>query len=108
MPTNWKEASDRLPYNRMSRTIANNTTIERNTDGEITLRLHGHPIARFKDGFVTVDDCGWQSVTTKQRLNAILRPNGFSIGAKDFRWYVYGVRADHPEPWEGSRTFPTR
>lgn len=92
----------------MHRTIANNTMLTRHADGEVTLHLHGHTIARFKDGFVTLYDAGWQTVTTKQRLNAILRPTPYSIGQKDFRWYVYGVRADHPEPWEGSRTFPTR
>ena len=53
------------------------------------VRLHGNLIARVGDNFVQILDGGWQSVTTKSRLNALLSavtPNG-SVFQKDFTWY---------------------
>jgi hypothetical protein len=38
--------------------------------------LHGNKIAEVGDGFVTLFDGGWQSNTTKSRLNAILSVHG--------------------------------
>lgn len=42
--------------------------------GGVTVYLHGHAIARWQadTGVLTVSDCGWQTATTKSRLNAIL------------------------------------
>lgn len=53
------------------------------------VRLHGNLIARVGDNFVQILDGGWQSVTTKSRLNALLdavTPNG-SVFQKDYVWY---------------------
>ena len=68
-----------------------NTTVT-TTDGVSEVRLHGNLIAKVGDDFVTVFDGGWQSNTTKSRLNAII--NEFccaftdGIFQKDFAWYV--------------------
>ena len=51
--------------------------------------LHGNLIARVGDTFVQILDGGWQSVTTKSRLNALLSavtPNG-GVFQKDYVWY---------------------
>ena len=62
------------------------------TDGVSEVRLHGNLIAKVGDDFVTVFDGGWQSTTTKSRLNAIINEfcNAFTDGIfqKDFAWYV--------------------
>ena len=52
-----------------------NTSVTMN--GNIAeVRLHGHLIAEVSDECVTLHDGGWQSVTTKSRLNAILSQHG--------------------------------
>ena len=71
-------------------TKANTSVIT--TDGVSEVRLHGNLIAKVGDDFVTVFDGGWQSHTTKSRLNAIINEfcNAFTDGLfqKDFQWYV--------------------
>ena len=50
-----------------------------NDKGELAvteIRLHGNLIAEVSDECVTLHDGGWQSVTTKSRLNAILSQHG--------------------------------
>jgi hypothetical protein len=64
-----------------------NTTVI--TQGEITkVLLHGNLIAEFYGGTLQIFDGGWQSRTTKSRLNAILRPLGWGIFQKDYEWFV--------------------
>ena len=65
-----------------------NTSVEIN-DRIAEVRLHGNLIARVGDNFVQILDGGWQSVTTKSRLNALLSavtPDG-GVFQKDFTWY---------------------
>ena len=61
------------------------------------LKLHGNPIA-YKyndlDGTIYIQNCGWFTRTTKERLNAI--PN-VNIRQKDWNWYLNG------EQWDGER-----
>ena len=68
-----------------------NTTVT-TQDGVSEVRLHGNLIAKVGDDFVTVFDGGWQSNTTKSRLNAIINEfcNAFTDGIfqKDFQWFV--------------------
>ena len=63
----------------------------RTEDGISEVRLHGNLIAKIGDDFVQVFDGGWQSVTTKSRLNALCREfciAGEGVFQKDFAWYV--------------------
>ena len=48
-----------------------NTAVTLNAEGESEVFLHGNLIARIGENFVQLFDGGWQSVTTKSRLNAI-------------------------------------
>jgi hypothetical protein len=56
------------------------------------LKLHGNEIAyRYNDpkNTISITNCGWQTNTTKERLNGI--PN-VSIYQKDFQWYLNGKK----------------
>jgi len=68
---------------------------------EARVYLHGNLIAVIARTTVKVLDGGWESVTTKSRLNAILR--GFTCGMgiyqKDWMWYLSGPEGDIS--WEG-------
>ena len=53
--------------------------------------LHGHMIARIGETWMELFDGGYQTKTTKSRLNAILSAFGMEgerIFAKNFQWFV--------------------
>ena len=67
-----------------------NTTVT-HEDGVAIVTLHGNKIAEVGDGFVTLFDGGWQSNTTKSRLNAILSVHGLpgeGVFQRNFKWVV--------------------
>lgn len=77
-----------------------NTIVERSPLGNaVVLKLHGNAIARYTDGeyntTLEVCDGGWQSNTTKERLNGI--PH-VSVNQKNFEWFLNGVE------WNGNWT----
>ena len=70
-----------------------NTTVSFNEEDNISVvRLHGNKIAEVGDDFMTVFDGGWQSNTTKSRLNALI--NEFcdaitdGVVQENYQWYV--------------------
>ena len=53
--------------------------------------LHGNKIAEVSDNFIKLFDGGWQSNTTKSRLNAILSEHGIAgegVFQKDYQWFI--------------------
>ncbi len=59
---------------------------------ESKVYLHGNHIATVGDNFVQIFDGGYQSVTTKSRLNAILKEHGIKgecVFQKNFNWFVH-------------------
>lgn len=76
-----------LPYNK------NNTKVLR-SENQTLLLLHGNLIAikNTKDNFLMVQNCGWFTNVTKERLNAL--PN-VRISQKKGVWYLNG------EKWDG-------
>ena len=67
-----------------------NTRVE-NLDGVSYVYLHGHKIAEVGEGFITLYDGGYQTATTKSRLNAVLSENGLPgerVYQKDYVWNV--------------------
>ena len=62
------------------------------------LKLHGNSIAfRYNDPqrTLSITNCGWQSNTTKERLNAI---PGVNINQRNWVWYLNGKQ------WNGELT----
>jgi len=62
-----------------------------NADGISVVLLHGNKIAEVGDNFIRLFDGGWQSNTTKSRLNAILSEHGCPgehIFQKQFEWFI--------------------
>ena len=53
--------------------------------------LHGNLIAEVDDNGIKLFDGGWQSNTTKSRINAILTEHGIAgegVFPKDFKWFI--------------------
>lgn len=70
-----------------------NTSVSFNEEDNLSVvRLHGNKIAEVGDDFVTVFDGGWQSNTTKSRLNALINEfcNAVTDGVfqKNYQWFV--------------------
>ena len=62
-----------------------------NADGISVVLLHGNKIAEIGDSFIRLFDGGFQSNTTKSRLNAILSEHGEAgdcVFQKNFDWFV--------------------
>ena len=74
---NWKNANTEV-------------TIDQETNTS-SVYLHGNLIATVTDNDMTIYDGGWQSVTTKSRLNALCDEfciAGEGVFQKDFKWFV--------------------
>ena len=75
-----------------------NTRVD-NNEGVSTVYLHNNKIAEIGDEFVRIFDGGWQSNTTKSRLNAIINEfcNGFTDGVfqKNFEWFIMDNKVIH-------------
>lgn len=59
---------------------------------ESKVYLFGNHIATVGDDFVQIFDGGWQSHTTKSRLNAILHDHGIKgegVFQKNFNWFIH-------------------
>ena len=78
--------------NNKNWTSANTSVTYCPESDESKVYLHGNHIATVGDNFLQIFDGGWQSNTTKSRLNAIINRfcNAFTDGVfqKDFVWYV--------------------
>ena len=61
------------------------------------LSLHGNDIATKVYDTIKIDNCGWFSNTTKERLNGLLYSLGrLGIQQKNFKWYLDG------KEWNGN------
>ena len=76
--SNWCGSNTQVTYNE-------NTNCS-------SVRLHGHLIATYDHNIkaIKIDSCGWQSVTTKSRLNALLEEvkYGCKVFQKNWNWFV--------------------
>ena len=75
---NWSSSNTQVSYNE-------NTNCS-------SVYLHGHQIATFDHNLkaVKLSSCGWQTNTTKSRLNAILDEVkwGCKVFQKNWNWFV--------------------
>ena len=83
---NYAQADSQLTgRNRESRKLANNTYLLRRGD-DIVIRLHHTNIITFlHNGEVVLNTGGWQTVTTKDRMN---RFGGVRIYQKNWDWFI--------------------
>jgi hypothetical protein len=70
------------------------------TDGK-TLWLHGNAIARRNDkGGIEISSAGWETVTTKERLNTVLYYlNAGYVQQKNWQWFVGGKLWSNTWEW---------
>ena len=73
--------------------VGSNTQVTYNESTNCsTVSLHGNDIATYDHALkaVKISSCGWESVTTKSRLNAILQEvkPGCGVFQKNFDWFV--------------------
>ncbi len=66
---------------------------------------HGNLIATYypSDGSLVLEDAGWQTVTTKSRLNAAAYGMGwhrFHVWQDDFTWY-WNINGESRQSWDG-------
>ena len=67
-----------------------NTTVSHH-EGVAIVHLHGNKIAEIGDGFMTLFDGGYQSTTTKSRLNALMTEfcsPGECVFQKAYQWFI--------------------
>lgn len=63
-----------------SRLVARNTAMYQTVEGAQVMRLHRTDVfRRDADGTITLDTGGWNTVTTRARMNDALRGTGFSV-----------------------------
>ena len=68
-----------------------NTCVQTDDNNVSRVFLHGNHIATIDEDSMTIYDGGWQSTTTKSRLNALCDEfcvAGEGVFQKDFVWYV--------------------
>jgi len=94
---------------QMNAAIQNNTDWKNANTEVITIEgvsfvyLHGNQIASVDDDSMTIFDGGYQSTTTKSRLNALINEfciAGESVYQKNYQWFVRFTQ-------DGGKTFQT-
>jgi hypothetical protein len=101
---NWNEAYELMKTARdktKGKPIGNNTRLYFESAWKETyysIRLHDNEIMRiYKDRIVPLDG-GWQTVTTKARLNEHL-PQGFYVFQKNWDWFIRAPSKNINEPF---------
>ena len=71
---------------------SSNTSVHFDEESGVSVvRLHGNKIAEIDDTSMTIFDGGWQTVTTKSRLNALCDEfciAGEGVFQKNYKWFV--------------------
>ena len=83
---------------------SNSQVTNNNSTNCSSIHLHGHLIATFDHNLraVKLDSCGYETVTTKSRLNAILEEvkYGCKVFQKNFDWFV-SYNGETASFWDG-------
>jgi hypothetical protein len=79
-------------FNRKGNATFSNTQVV-TENGVTSMFLFGNKIAEEKEGILRITNAGWDSNTTKERLNAL---NGVNINQKNSVWYLNG------KEWNGN------
>lgn len=87
---NYQDAHRQWTETR-ARKLANNTYLEHPDDHSYAIRLHATRIVTYyDDGRTVLDSGGWQTVTTKERMNRYLPRSVHGISQTRGVWYVGG------------------
>ena len=70
------------------RKLSNNTYLTVREDGGLGAKLHNTEVVTHYPNKVVLNSGGWQTVTTKARMN---EHTNLNICQKDFQWFVDGV-----------------
>lgn len=88
LPTDYSEAEKAL-RGRQVRTVVNNTRVSRRDGETIEVQYHGNAIATFHaDGTREFTTCGWNTVSTRERLNAMLWGENIAFVQRDHGGYI--------------------
>ena len=72
--------------NKTSRKIGNNTYAEILNDNTVAIKLHSTYVVKIRnDGTYTLNSGGWQTVTTKDRINQY---SPVRVYQRKFEWFV--------------------
>ena len=85
-----RQMCDAVQGNRNWSSANTSVTIDKETNTS-SVYLHGNLIATVTDNDMTIYDGGWQSNTTKSRLNALCDEfcyRGEGVFQKNYKWYV--------------------
>lgn len=85
----WQTDKFRNP--ERGKLVANNTRLYRRNDECICLRLHSTDIITWYPTHMVLNTGGWETHTTKKRMNAWLGPNYYVFQRKHV-WYVECVQ----------------
>ena len=84
-----------------------NTSVNVDVNGFCHVYLHGNKIAEISNDSLTILDGGWQTNTTKSRLNAIINGlcDGYTCGVYQhkFEWFITDDKLIHQ--FENGYTF---
>lgn len=98
LPRTYAQAEQMLGK-RERRTLINNTAIEAGGGGRINVLYHGNLIAAFDpDGSRMLTNCGYGTVSTRERLNA-MAPAGVGFVQRDYAQKVLVNQQDDPKDW---------
>ncbi len=88
LPTNYAEAEKAL-RGRQVRTVVNNTRVSRRDEDTVEVQYHGNTIATFHaDGRREFTTCGWNTSSTRERLNAMLWGEHIAFVQRDYSGYI--------------------
>ena len=95
-PTSYEDCQE-IWKNSKRHKMANNTyLIQYEKADYYAIRLHSTDVMTFDpDGGVTLHTGGWETVTTKERINRYL-PEGFGVFQQNFKWWL----SDHRRGWD--------
>lgn len=80
--------------NKDRRKVGNNTYAEILSDGSVGIKLHNTYVVKIHPyNFYTLDNGGWQTTTTKDRINQYCP---YHVFQKNYEWFVK----------KGDKTFP--
>ena len=79
-----------------------NTEVYCEAGGTMTMLLHGSPIVRRVGSSLWVTTGGWDTTTTKERINAVLQAHGKRAHHVKGQLMLYSKTDASSQPWDGS------